>query len=70
MKRIASSLALIFITSLILTSCKYDDYECVCSYTENGQVMTHTKEYKEVRKKDAQEDCEILNVTYKSCELK
>lgn len=52
-----------------LTSCKKD---YVCSCTASGVTLDVT--YQDVKKKDAQEACDLSNTTYSlvggSCELK
>jgi len=53
-----------------LSSCGKSDYQCVCNYEEIGVPMTHVKTYKDIRKKDAKEDCATLNIEFKKCELK
>ncbi len=42
------------------TSCK-KDYTCECSTTVNGETFTTSAEYKDVKKKDAEDSCEAAN---------
>jgi hypothetical protein len=69
MKKIVCILIVAFLGSIALSSCTYSDYTCVCDYEVNGTPMQYKREYSDIQKKDAQEDCDILNIQYKHCEL-
>lgn len=55
---------------LALTSCK-KDYTCECVYEMNNETITHSFEIKDVKKKEAKDNCEFkvpgVDVT---CDLK
>ena len=70
MKKVALFLGVAFVASLALTSCK-GDYTCECTNTLAGQSQTFSIEYKDVKKSDAQESCDALDLLYTGgCELK
>ncbi len=68
MKKITLILGAVAFMSATLTSCK-KDYDCVC---KDG-TYTETITYKDVKKKDAEDACNLMNTLYStgggSCSL-
>ena len=68
-------LALAAVAVFDLSSCK-KDYTCSCTITTDGISTPFNAEYKGVKKKDAEESCDLAQTTYSqggataTCELK
>ena len=58
---------LIFIV-LFLTSCRIEEYECVCYY-EEGDKISYDKYITKTKKSDAQQYCDKLSTNEKNCYL-
>lgn len=59
--------SMFYLGSLLLitiSSCK-KDFTCTCTYTQLGVSQTAPLEYKKVKEKDAEENCNATEETYK-----
>jgi hypothetical protein len=68
------SIAAVTVALVSLSSCK-KDYTCTCKFSAAG-ATNQVVEYKEVKKKDAKESCDLLQTNWATigagatCELK